>query len=212
MDRCVRSHADAHTFILMHDGPRSLDIFLYHLLDNQAVSGHIPNNELGVIRMVVDGRHTETSRQDRGLETTYALCCLEGCSKGLQLQHPQQRCQGAALWQAIADREVGGDVAVDEHPAACVRHEEIQPAHAAHGQPHGLSTLPEPGTVHPIIRLLDIEDEQGPSLACSLQVLHNALGKEHVVCNGAAPEKSGLGWGDEDVKRALKAVGDDPLG
>ena len=74
-----------------------------------------------------------------------------------------------------------------------------------------MRTRGEPLAVDAIVRLLDVQHQHDAGLVSRLQELHHALGHEHVVGDGAAPEESRLGRRHPQVKRTLKAVREHPL-
>ena len=102
-------------------------------------------------------------------------------------------------------------MAVEHDAAAGVGHEEVEPSHAAGRQAHPLRAGGEPLAVDAVVGLLDVQHQHDAGLVGRFQVLHQALGHEHVVGDGAAPEKGRLGRRHPQVERPLKAVREHPL-
>jgi hypothetical protein len=114
-----------------------------------------------------------------------------GC-EGLQLQHPQDGGEGAALLKAIGDREGVRQVAIDPDSYLPVCREQAEPPLHVGPEVHRLCHLVDPRAVDTVVRLFHIQEEQGCRLVGELQPLRQGLVEDDVLPDPAACEEGCL--------------------
>jgi hypothetical protein len=124
------------------------------------------------------------------------------------LQHPEERRQRTALREAVVDRKVTCEPAVEEHSGARPVGELADPGTDAGGEAHRLGATVEPLTVHPVVRLGDVEEDGSPRQLRRTKLLKKTLLQQHVVPNPPALDEGRLLRVDHKVQGDLHAVSD----
>ena len=162
-----------------------------------------------VVCMLVARRRGDATRQGDGADGAGALEVEEIGGEGLAAQVIDEGGEGAALGDAGKDSKHTRAESVVQNLSTRAGEEHRDPPPAALTEPVVLKAAVQPRTVHPVVRLLEVEEREAPLAAVTggrlLEPVHLLEVKQHVVRDVSAWDEGRLCDGQDVVGRAAHA-------